>query len=1025
VLLALVGLACACLMPDSPGTARTATTDLRRSVDRLEAAHLPLMAFPAAGDETTTEAAGEVVPANFAVYDMPAPSPESLGEEQEVTAPYAPEEEPRVVLEADWGSQPVKQWDRSEYERLAGYVGREVDYAPAGIVTSPARPLAIEELLAANREATHIFYQQAGEAESIVPSRPPVLRALPPGDIQIESADFLDYDEERNMIYGHGRIVARYGPNILKADRVMVDTRLKEVQAYGRVILTNDTDYIEAESMWLNAENGQGVAYKVRGRQGPFYFLGDPTRGDGTTFFRQVSPKESVFKDASFTMCDFPVPHYRIKASEFVVIRGERIFARNAVLYIREIPVLWLPYYTRSLRDGFPWGARVGNDSELGYFARVWYNYYQAYYTPSDDDDNTMDRTTYAHARLFVDFLSKRGTGQGIDYGYTFNNGRHRGHLNAYRIDDSERTINGESDSDRFYANWFHRTEITENLSWLVDVDYPSDPDIFYDILDRLRDPADLKRERIVERSLATGLEWTGEDWFAGLKVEIQDRIGRNRVTNYADPRDDDFDYDRRYNDEQFFTALAPGVGPGGVFYGTPGIYTDETSLAGEIDRGLSTDRYGRVVEKAPHIRVSSNRMRLWTLPLWYHVDINIFNSLDKGLNTVDTRDDAFVRGFDVYQSLSHLLKFSERYTLLTKVGLGFGMAEREDDSYNLEFPAGATFPFVHGGQLIEGTGVVGGLVFTDPETFLVGTKEKRLSDVEPFFVYGDIDSKFNARITDALTAFVRYRMREGTDDDLGHFYEAIGNRKAKDEIYAFRTREHWIEAGLNYSLLYPRLNASLTAGQNLQGREDHTPHELLRYANLALSWSNLSNTLFVNSGLGLQERQMRDPSDPNEYQQHSLSYYAASSYMPVHQRWYARVGAYFVSNQNDDPLYGSAGSRDFDTREEAVYNVSVGRKIGNKYLVEYSSRYRTREDSEVDHFIKVERDFHDLIGTVRLGVKGERLSDKDEDEQREDNLQIKFDFRFKPASDKGVPPYLRTADLFSAGKVGAFETGG
>lgn len=949
---------------------------------------------------------------------------------------------PAAVRELVASDNFLDEWDPAEYQLLSAEGSGTTDVLaalPQGSVTVPAKPLTIEELLSANRPEEPITYSPAAVSavNTAVGSRNPfrALRVsgtrageLPAGNIQIESPDYLDYDDEHHMIYGHGRITARYGIYKLQADRMMVDTRLREIQAYGNVIMTSDIDYIEAESMWVDTMHNQGVAYNTRGRTGPFFFLADPECDNGRTTFRQLSQQEALLKEASFTTCDFPVPHYRLHAREFTIMFGDRIFARNVVLYVMECPVLWLPYLTRSLADKNPWGLTLGSDGKLGFYVRLWYDFYHSCYTPSDVDDSIMVTSSRGHARLHTDWFSDRGFGKGLEYSYNFNYGQHRGDLFAYQISDSERDVRDEADSsDRYYLNWFHRTKISSELQWMVDADYPSDPDIFYDILDRVRSSSERRRDRLPERRVQTGFEWTTDDFFAGLQVEIKDRIGRDRVSNFAEPSDGDWDFDRRYNTEEMMTLFEDDVplGP----YVLPGTYTNPASLEDDLDNGVSRNRYGRVTERLPQLTVSSNRLRLWCLPLWYHVDLNVYNNLDKGLNIVNDEDDSFVRGFDLYQSMSHLLKFCERYTLLTKVGLGIGIADREDDSYNLDFPDGTTFPWVYDGQVIGTQGR--GLTFVDEETFLVGERERSLRDVEPTFVYGDIDSRFNARISDCLTAWIRYRLREGTDDSLGEFYESIGSRKTQDDLYAFRTPEHWIEAGVSYNLLRPRLNVNASAGRNLQGEDDIYPHELLQYYNLGVGWANLCNTVLLNAGISLQDRQMRDPTDPFEYEQNSIVYYLGGTIMPVHQRWWARFNGTFIQNAEDDPLNTNNdfhdNDDDWDTLDDeniAVADFTLGRKIGSKYLVELRSRLRTDDDGSGDHWVRVERDFHDVIAGVSVGVKSEELSE-DEEREEENNLEFRMHVKFKPSHQKGVLPNVRAADLYSAGKLGAFETGG
>ena len=916
----------------------------------------------------------------------------------------------------------AQQWDPTEYGQLAVAATAKADplaAVPDGALLAPRRPLSIEQVLNANRSEMTVEYAET-PADAVKHGR------LNPGDIQIDSPNYVDYDEERRFVYATGRPVVRYGVFVLTADRVLVDTRLREIQAYGNVELTTENESVEAESMWVNTVTGEGVAYHARGRTGNFYFLGDPTCGDGTTTFQQLSRDESHFKNVSLTTCDFPVPHFRVQAKELSVLSGDRIFARNVVVYVHEVPVLWLPYFVRSLKDANPWGVSIGSDSSLGSFVRVFYDYYNSCYVPADADPDTMVRKSFQHARLRGDYFSKRGFGEGLEYSYEFDQGRHRGNLDAYLLNsDDERSVRNEDQSSRYYINWFHRTRITEDLSWLVDTDWISDPELFYDVFDRLRGSGDIKRDRLPERQASTGIEWTTDSFFAGLQVSIKDRIGRDRLTDYAEPKDNDKDYDRGYNDEDFIYLTPPAI-LGGTPIDYNGIYTNPLSVQSEnLDNGLSTKRYGRVSEKLPQVTLSTNRLQIGLLPLWYHADLNLFNNLDKGLNTVGKDDDSYVQGFDLYQSISHLLKWCDRYTLLSKAGVGFGVAERDDDSLNLDFPDNATFPFVYDGQKYGN--IITGLVFTDPETFLVGTKKYSLKDVDPAFAYGDFESRFNARITDALNGWVRYRVREGTGNNLGQFYENIGNTKAKDDLYAFRTDEHWLEGGLIYTLLFPRLTANASVGTNLQGSDKITPNEVLQYSNLGVGWSNMKNTLFINSGVGLNRIQMRDKTDPNEFEQEAFTYYLSGSYMPVHRRFYARTSAYMVQNARQDPRGDQGGEPNYDAqRNDTSLNATVGKKIGTKYAVEVYANTSTNNqegDSIQDLAVRIKRDFHDLIGTVAVGTRSNQLSN--DDSGTNNDFQVRFNVQFKRPGQTGVPPYSRTTDLYTRSKLGAFETGG
>ena len=227
----------------------------------------------------------------------------------------------------------------------------------------------------------------------------------------------------------------------------------------------------------------------------------------------------------------------------------------------------------------------------------------------------------------------------------------------------------------------------------------------------------------------------------------------------------------------------------------------------------------------------------------------------------------------------------------------------------------------------------------------------------------------------------------------------------------------------MSYSLPVPRLSANATVGQNLQGNDQITPGELRSYSNFSLAYSNLCNTLFMNAGLGLQERQMRDVTDPNQFTQGSLTYYLSGSYIPVHQRWWTRASAYFIQQAEDDPL-GIQSDRDFDTRNETVLDYTVGKKIGTKYLVELRTRLRSRANENQDSYVSVQRDFHDVVAGVSLGIRSkDRLSDVSE--TAEDNFQVRFNLKFKPSSQKGVVPLTNSRTLFNGQRTSAFDRNG
>ena len=55
---------------------------------------------------------------------------------------------------------------------------------------------------------------------------------------------------------------------------------------------------------------------------------------------------------ADITSCDLPTPHYHFSAGEVKWISKNVLVARPVVLYVRDVPILWLPFIFQDVRPG-------------------------------------------------------------------------------------------------------------------------------------------------------------------------------------------------------------------------------------------------------------------------------------------------------------------------------------------------------------------------------------------------------------------------------------------------------------------------------------------------------------------------------------------------------------------------------------------------------------------------------------------------------------------------------------------------
>ena len=168
-----------------------------------------------------------------------------------------------------------------------------------------------------------------------------------------------------------GYVVTRY-----RADSVTLFADTKRIlmvgeartEREGATLEASEIDYQDAKGM-LDARGspmlfsegnilvGNEIRYYTNSKRG--VVTGALTSFDqgGTEWFlrgsmAQDSSSRRIFAQSSeITSCDLPDPHYHFSAGEVKWIHGQVMVARPAVLFVRDVPVLWLPFV---FQDGRP-----------------------------------------------------------------------------------------------------------------------------------------------------------------------------------------------------------------------------------------------------------------------------------------------------------------------------------------------------------------------------------------------------------------------------------------------------------------------------------------------------------------------------------------------------------------------------------------------------------------------------------------------------------------------------------------------
>jgi len=116
---------------------------------------------------------------------------------------------------------------------------------------------------------------------------------------------------------------------------------------------------------------GQNLVYNFDTETGDFHDADfEDTLWYGKAEYANKVNKEKIdFKRAYFTTCERDRPHYRMQARTMYYYIGDKIIAKNALIFIGRVPVMYIPYWRKSLHDTTNLTVTVGHTKRWGWFA--------------------------------------------------------------------------------------------------------------------------------------------------------------------------------------------------------------------------------------------------------------------------------------------------------------------------------------------------------------------------------------------------------------------------------------------------------------------------------------------------------------------------------------------------------------------------------------------------------------------------------------------------------------------------------
>lgn len=133
--------------------------------------------------------------------------------------------------------------------------------------------------------------------------------------------------EAEQIVYDDGRceMVARGEPRMFEAGRILIGRTMRFDTCGERGVI--------------------GEAFTTFQELGANWFVRGNLAVDSTG-------KRLYAANSEFTACDLPVPHYHFEAKEVKWVAQSVLVARPAVLYIRDVPIVWLPFLFQDTKTG-------------------------------------------------------------------------------------------------------------------------------------------------------------------------------------------------------------------------------------------------------------------------------------------------------------------------------------------------------------------------------------------------------------------------------------------------------------------------------------------------------------------------------------------------------------------------------------------------------------------------------------------------------------------------------------------------
>ncbi len=205
----------------------------------------------------------------------------------------------------------------------------------------------------------------------------------------------IDFVVPKNRIVLDGLAHLTYRELELNANQVEFDSQKQTLVARGKPRLLDRGDKVDGRMMTYDLGSRVGTIYEAKTTYEKGIYRGER--------IRKVGENELDVMNGSYSTCDLDVPHYHFSSHWMKIYLKDKLVAKPVVFYLRNVPVLALPFYVFPIKPGrhsgfvFP-QFEFGFNNRGGQFIRN-AGYYWA---PNDYMDLTLAGDYYQAAPSYA-----------------------------------------------------------------------------------------------------------------------------------------------------------------------------------------------------------------------------------------------------------------------------------------------------------------------------------------------------------------------------------------------------------------------------------------------------------------------------------------------------------------------------------------------------------------------------------------------------------------------------------------------